>query len=160
MTALGVLCCFALFVCLTLLASFDLACFFLSSFSSLIKNMYIHRLCMYMWTYCSIIIIVSYYSVHIYCYEYLTLKEILRGHCNEPARYYSVHVCVYKMSVYLQRQQNDFVLYQGTHDSYICTYMYVCDYNVYIYTMYMCNVLINYYVIINVPTLHPTHISY
>ena len=30
-TALGVLCCFALFVCL-----FDLACFFLSSFSSLI----------------------------------------------------------------------------------------------------------------------------
>ena len=37
MTALGVLCCFALFVCLTLLA-----CFYLSSFSSLIKNMYIH----------------------------------------------------------------------------------------------------------------------
>ena len=55
---LGVLCCFALFVCLTLLAYFilpshvllrlvclfDLACFFLSSFSSLIKNMYT---CMY-----------------------------------------------------------------------------------------------------------------
>ena len=38
MTALGVLCCFALFVCL-----FDLACFFLSSFSSLIKNMYSQR---------------------------------------------------------------------------------------------------------------------
>ena len=36
-TVLGVLCCFALFVCLTLLA-----CFFLSSFSSLIKNIYEH----------------------------------------------------------------------------------------------------------------------
>ena len=35
-TALGVLCCFTLFVCL-----FGLACFFLSSFSSLIKNMHI-----------------------------------------------------------------------------------------------------------------------
>ena len=33
----GVLCCFALFVCL-----FDFACFFLSSFSSLIKT-YIHE---------------------------------------------------------------------------------------------------------------------
>ena len=34
--AFGVLCCFVLFVCLTLLASF-----FLSSFSSLINNMYV-----------------------------------------------------------------------------------------------------------------------
>ena len=41
MTALGVLCCFALFVCLTLLASF-----FLPSHLSF-KNMYIH--CMYMY---------------------------------------------------------------------------------------------------------------
>ena len=40
-TALSVLCCFALFVCL-----FDLACFFLSSFSSLIKNMYIQYMYM------------------------------------------------------------------------------------------------------------------
>ena len=55
-TALGVLCCFALYdlssassynvhVCL-----FDLACFFLSSFSSLIKNMYMYmcRCCLWM----------------------------------------------------------------------------------------------------------------
>ena len=40
-TALGVLCCFALFVCLTLLASL-----FLPSHLSF-KNMYICRLCMY-----------------------------------------------------------------------------------------------------------------
>ena len=49
-TALSVLCCFTLFVCLTLLASFFLpshlslkTCFFLSSFSSLIKNMFNER---------------------------------------------------------------------------------------------------------------------
>ena len=40
-TALGVLCCFALFVCLTLLASF-----FLPSHLSF-KNMYIHTCCIY-----------------------------------------------------------------------------------------------------------------
>ena len=68
-TALGVLCCFALFVCLTLLASFFLpsrlllnmymlccfalfvcltllASFFLSSFSSLIKHVHAVLLCL------------------------------------------------------------------------------------------------------------------
>ena len=45
MTALGVLCCFALFVCLTLLASF-----FLPSHLSF-KNMYIQRHCTILYVY-------------------------------------------------------------------------------------------------------------
>ena len=47
-TALGVLCCFALFVCLTLLAAFFLAAFFLPSHLSF-KNMYILGLVFGVW---------------------------------------------------------------------------------------------------------------
>ena len=43
-TALGVLCCFALFVCL-FVCLFDLACFFLPSFSHLsLKHIHVHVL--------------------------------------------------------------------------------------------------------------------
>ena len=49
-----------------------------------------------------------------------------------------------------------------TKELMIHIHVHTCMYVIimYVYTMYMCNVLINYYVIITVPTLHPTHISY
>ena len=58
-TALGVLCCFALFVCLTLLASF-----FLPSHLSF-KNMYLNVYIVVVYLYAVYIVVVYLYAVYI-----------------------------------------------------------------------------------------------
>ena len=77
-TALGVLCCFALFVCLTLLASF-----FLPSHLSF-KNMYMYSSCVYMTLY------YLDYSVHMWS-KMVTLLRIVRVGLTHRQRTPAVH---------------------------------------------------------------------
>ena len=124
-TALGVLCCFALF--------FHLACFFLPSFSSLI-NMYILSVCIYMYhcfmfNYCCSFVWAwsEQYNKYMECHMY-PIRGQLHVHVASNVGNYSISVgltCMYIVHV--------------QYTCTVCVYRGVsCIFNMYMYNNYVC----------------------